>query len=257
MILALTITQLACGLLLASLMLHRSEVGARLLQLLGAIAALALLPWAFTDRVPRQAGYLLLGAALGAFLWFVALPRAPRGLVLLLRLASAALACAGLVGMSLAYQRPAVSPVAQGWLLGADALTSALLLGSTMGAMLLGHWYLVTSGMSVGPLLRLTAVMGFACVSKMATSAGALALYGWPDSPHGWMMMLFVPPGLFYVIRLTLGLAGPLALTPLVWKTTRIHATQSATGILYASVVLVLIGELTANFLLVLTPLPF
>jgi hypothetical protein len=111
--------------------------------------------------------------------------------------------------------------------------------------------------MSVGPLLRMTAVMGLACLSKIATTAGALALYGWPPATHGWMMMLFVPPGLFYVIRLTLGLAGPLALTPLVWKTTRIHATQSATGILYASVVLVLIGELTANFLLVLTPLPF
>lgn len=257
MILALTITQLGCGLLLAALMLHRSEVGPRLLQLLGAIAALALLPWAFTDMVPRQAGLLLLGAALAAFLWFVALPRAPQGLVVLLRLASATLACTGLVGMSLVFQRPAISPVAQSWLLGTDALTSALLLGSTMAAMLLGHWYLVTSGMSMGPLLRLTAVMGFACVSKMGTTAWALALYGWPPSPHGWMMMVFVPPGLFYVIRVTLGLAGPLALTPLVWKTTRIHATQSATGILYASVVLVIIGELTANFLLVFTPLPF
>jgi len=257
MILALTITQLGCGLLLVALMLHRSEVGVRLLQLLGAIAALALLPWGFTGLVSRLAGYLLLGAAMAAFFWFVALPRAPRGLVLVLHLAATLLACAGLVGMSLAYQRPSGSPVAQQWLLGTDVLTSALLLGSTMGAMLLGHWYLVSSGMSVGPLLRVTAVMGFACLTKMVTAAGALALYGWPPSPHGWMMMLFVPPGLFYVIRIILGVAGPLALTPLVWKTTRIHATQSATGILYASVVLVLIGELTANFLLVLTPLPF
>ncbi len=257
MILAFTITQLGCGLLLTSLMLHRSEVGVRLLQLLGAMAALALLPWGFTELVSPRAGSLLLAAAIAAFFWFIALPRAPRRIVLVLHLASAFLACAGLVLMSLAYQRATGSPVAQDWLLGANALTSALLLGSTMGAMLLGHWYLVSSGMSVGPLLRLTAVMGLACLSKMATAAGALALYGWPDSPHGWMMMLFVPPGLFYVIRLVLGLAAPLALTPLVWKTTRLHATQSATGILYASVMLVLIGELTANFLLVLTPLPF
>jgi hypothetical protein len=257
MILALTITQLGCGLLLVSLMLHRSEVGVRLLQLLGAIAALALLPWGFTDLVPGTAGNLLLAGAVATLAWFVALPRAPGGLTLLLRVASTALASAGLVEMSLAFERPGISPATQGWLLGADAITSALLLGATMGAMLLGHWYLVTAGMSVGPLLRLTAVMGLACLSKVGTTTAALLLYGWPPAPHGWMMLLFVPPGLFYVIRLVLGLAGPLALTPLVWKTTRIQSTQSATGILYASVVLVLIGELTANFLLILTPLPF
>jgi protein NrfD len=111
--------------------------------------------------------------------------------------------------------------------------------------------------MSVAPLLRLTAVMGFACVTKIVTLGGALALYGWPPSQNAWWIMLLLPPGLFYVIRILLGIVGPIALTPLVWKTARIHATQSATGILYASVVLVLIGELSANFLLVLTPLPF
>jgi hypothetical protein len=257
MILALTIAELACGLLLCSLMLHRTEVGTRLLQMLAAISSLALLPWGFTDLVPARAGQALLAAAVLSLLWFLALPKGPPGVVLILRLASAGLAAGGLVGLVLSLRRLETSQGAESWLLAMDGLTSALLLGSTMAAMLLGHWYLVTAGMSAGPLLRITAVMGLACVLKLATSGSALALYGWPASPHGWMITLFLPPGLFYIIRLTLGLAGPLALTPLVWKTARIQATQSATGILYASVVLVLIGELAGNFLLAMTPLPF
>ena len=237
--------------------MHRREVGGRLLQLLGAISSLLLLPWAFTDLLAAPAGRLLLAASLVTLLWFLILPRIGDMLALVLRLVSAALAGTGLVLAVLPYRRAIVEGPAEAWFLSLDALTSALLLGSTLGAMLLGHAYLVTAGMSVGPLLRLTAVMGFACLTKVFTMLGALALYGWPASEQAWWFILFLPPGLFFVIRVLLGVAGPMALTPLVWKTARMHATQSATGILYASVVLVLIGELTANFLFVLTPFPF
>ena len=86
MILALTVTQLACGLLLASLLMHRREVGGRLLQLLGAISSLLLLPWAFTDLLAAPAGRLLLAASLVALLWFLILPRIGDVLALVLRI---------------------------------------------------------------------------------------------------------------------------------------------------------------------------
>jgi protein NrfD len=71
------------------------------------------------------------------------------------------------------------------------------------------------------------------------------------------MMTLLIPPGLFYLVRIGFGILGPLAMGPMVWHTARIHATQSATGILYATLFLVLVGEMTSNFLLTRTPFPF
>jgi hypothetical protein len=43
-----------------------------------------------------------------------------------------------------------------------------------------------------------------------------------------------------------MGFAGPVLATILAWKTVQIRSTQSATGILYAAMALVLFGELTS-----------
>jgi hypothetical protein len=45
------------------------------------------------------------------------------------------------------------------------------------------------------------------------------------------------------------GGAGPALATFLAWETVRIRSTQSATGILYIAMTLVLFGELTAMIL--------
>jgi hypothetical protein len=54
-------------------------------------------------------------------------------------------------------------------------------------------------------------------------------------------------------VRWLVGLVGPLALAWMAWETARIRSTQSATGILYVVVILVLIGELTSQLLLART----
>jgi hypothetical protein len=46
-----------------------------------------------------------------------------------------------------------------------------------------------------------------------------------------------------------MGVAGPLLATVLAWKTVAIRSTQSATGILYIAMTLVLFGELSALIL--------
>ncbi len=48
---------------------------------------------------------------------------------------------------------------------------------------------------------------------------------------------------------LGVGFVGPLVATVLAWKTVQIRSTQSATGILYIAMTLVLFGELTGLIL--------
>jgi hypothetical protein len=43
-----------------------------------------------------------------------------------------------------------------------------------------------------------------------------------------------------------MGFAGPALATILAWKTVQIRSTQSATGILYVALALVLFGELSS-----------
>jgi protein NrfD len=60
---------------------------------------------------------------------------------------------------------------------------------------------------------------------------------------------LWSPDGVFVWMRLLFGLAGPLSLVWFIWKTVEIRSTQSATGILYVQLFLVLSGELLAKYL--------
>ena len=47
--------------------------------------------------------------------------------------------------------------------------------------------------------------------------------------------------------RFLIGILGPLVLVAMAWQTVRIRSTQSATGILYATLALTLFGELSAQ----------
>ncbi len=67
---------------------------------------------------------------------------------------------------------------------------------------------------------------------------------------------LWSPDGVFVWMRLLFGLAGPLSLIWFIWKTVEIRSTQSATGILYVQLFLVLAGELLAKYLRVAAGFP-
>jgi hypothetical protein len=122
-------------------------------------------------------------------------------------------------------------------------VSSGLLLGMTMAAMLLGHWYLNSPGMELGPLRRLLLAMGAAVALQAIVSAIGLACelnYAAGLSTH---LMLFI------LLRWSFGLVGVGALTWMAWRTLKIPNTQSATGILYVAVIGVFVGELTSQLL--------
>jgi len=136
-------------------------------------------------------------------------------------------------------------------------LTSILLLGAAASAMILGHWYLVVLDLPIAALRRLTVLLVIGLVLRAVVVAWALA--GTPEGLEDARLVasgLWSPDGVFVWMRILFGLAGPLSLIWFIWKTVEIRSTQSATGILYVQLFLVLSGELLAKYLRVAAGFP-
>lgn len=128
-------------------------------------------------------------------------------------------------------------------LTGLNIISGGMLLGTTMAAMLLGHWYLNTPSMQLAPLRRLILAMGIAVAVRAAfAAAGLVAHISWGGETN-------VTFWLFISFRWLAGILGPLLMARMAWMTLKIPNTQSATGILYAGVILVFLGELVSQLL--------
>jgi hypothetical protein len=124
-----------------------------------------------------------------------------------------------------------------------DMPSSGLVLGITMAAMLLGHWYLNSPTMALAPLKRLVALMGAAiAVRTLLCAAGAILEWQTAGTPETIRLMLLAVRWLFGLV-----LAG--ATTLMAWQTLKIPNTQSATGILYVGVIATFLGELVSLML--------
>lgn len=135
-------------------------------------------------------------------------------------------------------------------------VTSVLLLGAAASAMVLGHWYLVVLDLPIAALRRLTVML---CASLVLRAlAVGLVLAGGLGYVQARAVAagLWSPDGVFVWMRLLFGIVGPLSLIWFVWKTVEIRSTQSATGILYVQLFLVLAGELLAKYLRVAAGYP-
>jgi hypothetical protein len=121
---------------------------------------------------------------------------------------------------------------------------SGLLLGATLTAMLLGHYYLIAPAMTIEPLKRSLNLIAagllarglFAGIGIWAARAGMLA------SGSGG----HVSDATFLAMRWGMGFVGTAVSVYLARRTVAIRSTQSATGILYITSIFVLFGELTA-----------
>lgn len=124
-----------------------------------------------------------------------------------------------------------------------SALLSGLVVGLTVHAMLLGHWYLNAPGMRIDALKRMIDWALAAWAAQLVVAVLAVA----PHASH-----------LAGSDRATLAmvslrwLAGLVGLPVLLWmsrKTLDIPNTQSATGILYVACLAAITGELAGQLL--------
>lgn len=133
-------------------------------------------------------------------------------------------------------------------------VSGAVLLGGVAATMLLGHWYLVDTSLSIRPLGAGSLVFSGAVGARIAAVVLALLIGGTTElriaEPSD---LIYSTPALFFAFRAITGLLAPLFLAVMIRNTVRIRSTQSATGLLYVALILVLFGELTAAFLEVVT----
>lgn len=128
-------------------------------------------------------------------------------------------------------------------------LLSGLVVGLTVHAMLLGHWYLNAPGMRVDALRRLIDWALVAWVAQLAFTTAATMMAG--GLAVGYTTGRGIDSATIALLSLR-WLAGLIGLPILLWlsrMTLDIPNTQSATGILYVACLAAIIGELTAQLL--------
>ncbi len=285
--------ELALGLFLSIAVTHRQAIGAGFTRLMAGFTLAALLPaWLLAraggQELPSVAGWLAGAFLLATILLLIAAGRVGRvlewGLVaggvlagtscmLLLVQRGLALGGTGAGGGSAGVGGVAgvdgISGVAGagGLVLQLASSTGSMaVLGLVTGAMILGHWYLVTPDLPVAHLGAMTRLAVIATYVKLSLLAATIVVFPahFGEAGRALNAVLGIGDGagsvgsaggasflsqldfIWLVARVALGLIGTVVLGHMTLATLKLKATQPATGILYAATVFVLMGELFA-----------
>jgi len=132
-------------------------------------------------------------------------------------------------------------------------IVGGLVVGAVSMGMILGHWYLVTPRLPEQPLREMTFFLLVAMAVQALLIILALAL------PRDTIANAVDTPILqnpFFWMRIGGGLAFPMLLTYMAYDSSGVRAMQSATGLLYIAMALVLSGEVLAKGLLFVSAVP-
>ena len=136
---------------------------------------------------------------------------------------------------------------------------SALLLGGVTVGMLLGHWYLIDTGQSIDPFVR---IFKFFCITLIIQVAFFLLLplllylFGNPNTVRA-LQRLWEEHAFLLWTRVLVGQAAPIIISIMIWRTLKIPHTMAATGLFYTALLGVFVGEILGRQILALTSLPF
>jgi len=130
---------------------------------------------------------------------------------------------------------------------------ATLVIGAAVTALLLGHWYLVTPLLSAQSLRRVTEILLTGLALQVAFLLGQVLLAGRGASLANGIAALVATNAFVFWFRVLVGLVFPIVLGLLTWRSCRIRAMQTATGLLYIAVGCVLAGDAAAKVFLFLT----
>lgn len=154
--------------------------------------------------------------------------------------------------------RPPAAPLVGALVYALSFVVSAFLLGSVVGGMLLGHWYLIDRDLSLEPLNRVLAFYIFCLLAQpavfvigglllsLAGGAEVIDAFGRLAGEHSTLLLG----------RLASSPVGAGILAWMIRRTLQIPQTMAATGLFYIAILAVLVGELMGRFILFRTGLP-
>jgi hypothetical protein len=233
--------ELGFGVLLALAFVPKAPVGKLFYRVMGATA---MLPIAAAAGVPLYTGTLGFGdpvvwcAGLALLGWPLISGGVSRrwlpGMVWSTLWAIAALALA-------VQSSTSVEGVFAIFLGSLSAMATGAVAGSVGLAMVLGHWYLTVPKLEISHLVRLNKVTVMSMVVSLTLLVLSCLVFA--ETLNSARTPLLGPWGLFYLgTRVAVGLVLPLVFAWMAAGSLKFKNTRSATGILYASTILVLIG---------------
>ncbi|MGH7930970.1 MAG: hypothetical protein ACREQV_24625 [Candidatus Binatia bacterium] len=136
---------------------------------------------------------------------------------------------------------------------------SALLLGSVTVGMLIGHWYLIDTGQSIEPFVRIYKFFVIALVLQSGFLLLSFCLIYFAGAPSSMTALetLLARQSTLLISRVIIGQAAPLFLSWMIWRTLQIPHTMAATGLFYIALLGVFVGEILGRQILTLSSLPF
>lgn len=140
----------------------------------------------------------------------------------------------------------------------ATFLISAIFLSFFLLNMIFGHWYLTNRELDIVHLVKTSRWLIIVTWLRVISVALAIFVAAQKLTPEAFTRMIdFTGHGVFFWARLLAGLLVPVIVVHLSYASARIKSNQSATGILYAGCVFVIMGELMALYLYSLTGVVF
>ena len=161
---------------------------------------------------------------------------------------------AGVMAASYGFSHSPVGPV-EAVFLPVSFAVSSLLLGAVTVGMLIGHWYLIETGQSLEPFLRVFRFfVAMLVVQTCLEALGAALLYLFGAAHTAATVRgLFEDHLLLLSSRFLVAQAAPLALSWMIWKTLAdFRNTMAATGLFYIALLGVFVGELLSSQILAL-----
>lgn len=228
----------------------------------GVLAAAALLAlWGRLDLLPETPGIgdilsLVLSGSFTVFLILYFISLWGERAFLRARFFSTAIltGLAGVMVASYGFSHSPVGPV-EAVFLPVRFVVSSLLLGAVTVGMLIGHWYLIETGQSLEPFLRVFRFFVALLIVQTCLEALAAALLYLFGTAHtaATVRSLFDDHLALLSSRFLVAQAAPLALSWMIWKTLAdFRNTMAATGLFYIALLGVFVGELLSSQILAL-----
>lgn len=120
--------------------------------------------------------------------------------------------------------------------------------------MIFGHWYLVNRQLPIKHLVRTSKFLIALSYWRAATVALAVWVAHKGMEPEAFTRLTdFMGHGIFFWARILAGVGLPILVSHMSHASAKIGSNQSATGIMYAGIVFVLMGEIMALYLYAIT----